>query len=69
MKTRFFLALWLLIGASFTVASPQDVYVNSSPSATFPAYHTYVWGEQQNSNQIANSLLAREANIQIAITL
>ncbi len=65
MKTRFLLALSLLIGFTFTVASAQDVYVTSSPSANFSQYHTYAWGQQQNPNQIANSFLAQEAQTQI----
>jgi hypothetical protein len=65
MKTRFLLFLTLLIGFTFTVASAQDVYVTSSPSASFSQYHTYAWGQQQNPNQIANSFLAQEAQTQI----
>ncbi len=65
MQTRFLLYLSLLIALSFTAASAQDVYVNSSPSATFSQYHTYAWGQQQNPNQIANSFLAQEAKTQI----
>jgi hypothetical protein len=66
MKTRFLLSLSILIGFSFTVASAQDVYVNSSPNANFSQYHTYAWGQQQNPNQIANSFLAQEAQTQIS---
>jgi hypothetical protein len=65
MQTRFLLYLSLLIALSFTAASAQDVYVSSSPSATFSQYHTYAWGQQQNPNQIANSFLAQEAKTQI----
>jgi opacity protein-like surface antigen len=65
MKTRSLLSVALLIGLTFTVASAQDVYVNSSPSATFSQYHTYAWGQQQNPNQIGNSFLAQEAQTQI----
>jgi hypothetical protein len=65
MQTRLLLYLPLLIGLSFTAASAQDVYVSSSPSATFSQYHTYAWGQQQNPNQIANSFLAQEAKTQI----
>ncbi|MGC2290595.1 MAG: DUF4136 domain-containing protein, partial [Candidatus Acidiferrales bacterium] len=65
MKTRFLLSLSLLIGLTFTVASAQDVYVTSSPSGNFSQYHTYAWGQQQNPNQIANSILAQEAKNQI----
>jgi hypothetical protein len=43
----------------------QDVYVTSSPSASFSSYHTFAWGQQQNPNQIANSFLAQEAQMQI----
>jgi Domain of unknown function (DUF4136) len=48
-----------------SVVSPQSVYTNSSPTATFSQYHTYAWGEQPNPNQIANSFLAQEAQTQI----
>src|SRR5271163_1393528 len=65
MKTRFLLSLSLLIGLTFTVASAQDVYVNSSPNANFSQYHTYAWGQQANPNQIASSFLAQEAQNQI----
>jgi hypothetical protein len=65
MKTRFLLSLSLLMGLTFTAASAQDVYVNSSPNATFSQYHTYAWGQQQNPNEIANSFLAQEAKTQI----
>lgn len=65
IKTRFLLSLSLLIGLTFTVASAQDVYVTSSPSGNFSQYHTYAWGQQQNPNQIANSILAQEAKNQI----
>ncbi|MFZ3216689.1 MAG: DUF4136 domain-containing protein [Candidatus Acidiferrales bacterium] len=65
MKTRFLLALSVLIGLTFTAAAAQDVYVNSSPSATFSQYHTYAWGQQQNPNQISNSFLAQEAQTQV----
>jgi hypothetical protein len=41
MKTRFLLSLSLLVGFTFTVASAQDVYVTSSPNASFSQYHTY----------------------------
>jgi Domain of unknown function (DUF4136) len=65
MKTRFLLSLSLRMGLTFTVASAQDVYVNSSPNANFSQYHTYAWGQQQNPNQVANSFLAQEAKTQI----
>jgi hypothetical protein len=69
MKTRFLLYLSLLIGLTFTAASAQDVYVTSSPNGTFSQYHTYAWGQQENPNQIANSILAQEAKTQIAAQL
>jgi hypothetical protein len=65
MKTRFLVSLTFLIAFAFTAVSAQDVYVNSSPSANFPQYHTYAWGQQQNPNQIANSFLAQEAQTKI----
>jgi Domain of unknown function (DUF4136) len=69
MKTRSLLMLSLLLGLSCGAASAQDVYVNSSPNANFPSYHTYAWGQQQNPNQIANSFLAQEAKTQIETQL
>lgn len=65
MRTRFLLSLSLLLGLTGAVASAQDVYVNSSPTANFASYHTYAWGQQQNPNQIANSFLAQEAQSQV----
>ncbi|MFZ0881784.1 MAG: DUF4136 domain-containing protein [Candidatus Acidiferrales bacterium] len=65
MNARFLLGLSLLIGLAFTVASAQDVYVTSSPNGNFPQYHTYAWGQQPNTDQIANSILAQEAQAQI----
>jgi opacity protein-like surface antigen len=65
MKTRLLLSLSLLIGLTFTAASAQDVYVTSSPNATFSQYHTYAWGQQQNPNQVASPFLAQEAKTQI----
>ena len=64
MKTKLLIltALFCCISA---VASAQTVYVNSSPNATFSAYHTYAWGQNQNPNQIASSFLAQEAQNQI----
>ena len=61
MRTRFLLSLSLLLSLTCAVASAQDVYVNSSPTANFSSYHTYAWGQHQNPNQIANSFLAQEA--------
>jgi hypothetical protein len=65
MKITFLFPLCLLIGLSFTVASARDVYVTSSPNGHFPQYRTCAWGQQQNPNQIANSILAQEAQTQI----
>jgi hypothetical protein len=48
-----------------SVICAQTVYVNSSPNATFSAYHLYAWGQQQNPNQVASSFLAQEAQKQI----
>src|SRR5271169_3529449 len=64
MKTKILmLAGFLCFMASGVFA--QDVYVTPSPSASFSSYHTYAWGQQQNPNQIANSILAQEAQTQI----
>jgi hypothetical protein len=44
-----------------TVVSAQTGCVNSSPNANFSSCHTYVWGQNQNPNQISNSFPAQEA--------
>jgi opacity protein-like surface antigen len=64
MKTKM-LILTALFCCMSAVVSAQTVYVNSSPNATFSAYHTYAWGQNQNPNQIASSFLAQEAQSQI----
>ena len=64
MKARILVLTGLLCFVSFA-AFGQDVYVNSSPNANFPSYHTYAWGQNQNPNQIANSFLAQEAQTQV----
>jgi len=64
MKTKMLILTALLCSMS-AVVSAQTVYVNSSPNATFSAYHTYAWGQNQNPNQIASSFLAQEAQRQI----
>jgi opacity protein-like surface antigen len=64
MKTKM-LVLAALLCCMSAVVSAQTVYVNSSPNATFSAYHTYAWGQNQNPNQVANSFLAQEAQTQI----
>lgn len=43
----------------------QSVYVNYDREVDFSRFHSYAWGQQQNPNQIANSLLAQEAYKQI----
>lgn len=63
MKTKIVLVTGLLCCLS-AVVSAQTVYVNSSPNATFSAYHTYAWGQQQNPNQVASSFLGQEAQNQ-----
>jgi hypothetical protein len=64
MKTKILMLTGFLCFMSSGVFA-QDVYVTSSPSASFSSYHTYAWGQQQNPNQIANSFLAQEAQTQI----
>ena len=64
MKTKILMLTGLLCCMS-AMLSAQTVYVNSSPNATFSAYHTYAWGQQQNPNQVASSFLAQEAQNQI----
>jgi hypothetical protein len=64
MRTKILILAGLLCLIS-SVASAQDVYVNSSPGANFSQYHTYAWGQKQNPNQIANPFLAQEAQSQI----
>ena len=64
MKTKILILAGLLCCMSSVICA-QTVYVNSSPNATFSAYHTYAWGQQQNPNQVASSFLAQEAQNQI----
>ena len=64
MKIKMLTLASLICFACFA-ASAQDVYVTSSPSGNFSAYHTYAWGQQKNPNQIANSIMAQEAQTQI----
>jgi hypothetical protein len=64
MRTKMLVLAGLFFCIS-AVVSAQTVYVNSSPNATFSAYHTYAWGQNQNPNQIASSFLAQEAQSQI----
>jgi hypothetical protein len=64
MKIKLAMLAALICFVTF-VASAQDVYVTSSPSGNFSAYHTYAWGQQKNPNQIANSIMAQEAQTQI----
>ncbi len=64
MKTKILILAGLLCCMSSVICA-QSVYVNSSPNATFSAYHTYAWGQQQNPNQVASSFLAQEAQNQI----
>jgi hypothetical protein len=64
MKTNMLVLASLLCFMAVAV-SAQNIYVNSSPNATFSAYHTYAWGQNQNPNQVASSFLAQEAQTQI----
>ncbi len=64
MKTKMLILTALLCCVS-AVASAQNVYVNSSPNASFSSYHTYAWGQNQNPNQVASSFLAQEAQSQV----
>ncbi len=64
MKTKM-LVLTALLCCMSAVVSAQNVYVNSSPNATFSSYHTYAWGQNQNPNQVASSFLAQEAQSQV----
>ena len=64
MKAKMLVLAGLFFCIS-AVVSAQTVYVNSSPNATFSAYHTYAWGQNQNPNAVANSFLAQEAVSQI----
>ena len=64
MKTKVLILTGLLCFLSAAV-SAQNVYVNSSPNATFSSYHTYAWGQSQNPNQVASSFLAQEAQSQV----
>lgn len=64
MKAKILVVIALTCFVSF-VASAQDVYVTSSPSANFSSYHTYAWGELPNPNTIRSPFLAQEAQTQI----
>jgi hypothetical protein len=64
MKTKMLIVAGLLCFMS-SLASAQNVYVNSSPNANFSSYHTYAWGQNQNPNQVASSFLAQEAQTQV----
>src|SRR5277367_1462245 len=64
MKTKILMLTGLLCFMCSVVAA-QDVYVTSSPSGNFSAYHTYAWGKQPNPNQIASPIMAQEAQNQI----
>jgi len=64
MKIKM-LALVGLVCLACLGASAQDVYVTSSPSGNFSAYHTYAWGQRPNPNQIASPIMAQEAQTQI----
>jgi hypothetical protein len=59
MRTRFALCAILLSIAS-TMAVAQQVSVNYNHSQDFTQFHTYAW-ENNNPNQIANSILAQAA--------
>jgi Domain of unknown function (DUF4136) len=59
MKTKFLLCVMLLSFAS-ALAVGQQVSVNYNHSQDFTQYHTYAF-ENNNPNQIANSILAQAA--------
>jgi hypothetical protein len=59
MKTKFLLCAMLLSFAS-ALAVGQQVSVNYNHSQDFTQYHTYAF-ENNNPNQIANSILAQAA--------
>jgi uncharacterized protein DUF4136 len=64
MKTKSLMLAGLLCFMCSVVAA-QDIYVTSSPSGNFSAYHTYAWGQRPNPNQIASPIMAQEAQTQI----
>src|SRR5450755_4263513 len=59
MKRKFALCAMLLSFASL-MAFGQQVSVNYNHSQDFTQFHTYAW-ENNNPNQIANSILAQAA--------
>jgi Domain of unknown function (DUF4136) len=59
MKTKFALCA-MLVCLTFTVAFGQTVSVNYDHSQSFAQYHTYAF-ENNDPNQIANSILAQSA--------
>jgi hypothetical protein len=59
MKRKFVLCAMLLSFAS-VMAFGQQVSVNYNHSQDFTQFHTYAW-ENNNPNQVANSILAQAA--------
>jgi len=59
MRMRFTLCA-LLVSIASTMAVAQQVSVNYNHSQDFTQFHTYAW-ENNNPNQIANSILAQAA--------
>jgi hypothetical protein len=59
MRTRFVLCA-MLVSIAATIAVGQQVSVNYNHSQDFTQFHTYAF-ENNNPNQIANSILAQSA--------
>jgi hypothetical protein len=59
MRIRFALCA-MLVSIASTIAVGQQVSVNYNHSQDFTQFHTYAW-ENNNPNQIANSILAQAA--------
>jgi hypothetical protein len=59
MRARFMLCA-LLVSIASTMVVAQQVSVNYNHSQDFTQFHTYAW-ENNNPNQISNSILAQAA--------
>jgi hypothetical protein len=67
MYSRFLLCTALLCVTS-TVGFGQQVSVNYNRGLNFSQYHTYAWGSN-NTNQIRNSILAQNAQVDINMAM
>ncbi len=68
MRNKTLIAALAISLVSAIVVMAQQVSVNYNRSQSFAQYHTYAWGGT-NQNQIANSILAQEAQQDINTAL